>query len=563
MALSLNPDHLVRYKDMAKLLIKYGRADLVKETGLDEAILSEDKDRSVTDDVEQLPKDLEALGPTYVKLGQFLSTRSDMLPDKYMEVLQKLQDKVEPFSINEVEKIIQSELGIRLSKAFAEFEREPIGAASIGQVHKAVLHDGRPVVVKVQRPGIREDMVKDLDALGDIADFLEKHTEMGRLFLVKATLEEFRKSTIRELNYKNEAQNLKIMAENLKEFDRIVVPLPVDDFTTSKVITMDYVKGYKVTSISPLRKMDIEGEELAEQLFRAYMKQIVIDGFYHCDPHPGNVFITSDNRIGLLDLGMVAYISAEMQRQLLKILLAIGDGRGDEVADYAIQVGTKNEQFDEKGFRADVNELVSRQSTMRADQLEIGRLVLEVTRLCGNNGIRVPDEFTMLGKTLLNLDKVGRALDPEFDPNASIRRNSNELLQKKVRQSFDSRKPYEMLLDAKEFIENLPGRVNKIFDMVSENKLKVNVDAFDEKYLMNGFQKIANRITVGLILAALIIGASNLMKVETDAKLFGYPLLAILFFLLAAIGGLALAFNIMFRDETTEKKEEEKNKVRE
>jgi predicted unusual protein kinase regulating ubiquinone biosynthesis (AarF/ABC1/UbiB family) len=557
MGISLRPEHLKRYKDMALLLMKYGRADLVKQAGLDEAILDEDKEeKEVTSEINQLPDDLERLGPTYIKLGQFLSTRSDMLPAQYLEVLTRLQDKVETFPFDQVEKIITDELGIRLSKAFREFDPKPVGSASIGQVHKAILNDGRPVVVKIQRPSIREEIVKDLDAFGEVAEFLEKHTETGRLYMLEATLEEFRKSTLRELDYRNEAQNLKLMARNLEEFENIVVPLPVEDFSTSKIITMDYVRGKKVTSISPLRMLDIDGSALAEELFRAYMKQIILDGFYHSDPHPGNVFITDDNKIALLDLGMVGYVSGSLQRQLLQILMAIGDGRGDDVATYAIEIGNRNTNFDEKGFRRDVSELVSRQKSATMEQIEIGRIVLEITKLSGRNGIHVPNELTMLGKTLLNLDKVGTTLDPKFNPNASIKRNGDELMRRKLSQDAQSKKPYEVLLETKDFFENLPGRVNKIMDRLAGNKLKINVDAFDEIYLMNGFQKVANRITVGLIIAALIIGAALIMDIESGFTIFGYPGIAIILFVVAAATGLSLAFSIIFTDDPVHKKEE-------
>jgi ubiquinone biosynthesis protein len=555
MGISLRPEHLKRYKDLALLLLKYGRADIVTDAGLDKALPDEDERKEVTKDIGDLPKDLERLGPTYIKLGQFLSTRSDMLPVEYLEVLTKLQDNVEPFPFGKVEEIISKEIGMRFSKAFREFDPEPVGSASIGQVHKAVTRDGLPVVVKVQRPDIRDEIVEDLDAFGEVAEFLQEHTETGKRFMLEATLEEFRKMIISELDYRNEIQNLKQLSENLKEFENIIIPLPVEDYSSSKVLTMDFIKGKKVTSISPLKKLDINGKELAETLFRAYMKQIVIDGFYHSDPHPGNVFITDNNKLALLDLGMVGYISENMQTQLLQILLAIGDGRGDEVADHSIKIGRKTEYFNEEEFRKDVNELVSRQQTVKLENLEIGVVVLEVTKICGRNGIFVPNELTMLGKTLLNLDKVGKTLDPEFNPNESIRRNADELLQKKLLKSAASEKPYEILLEAKEFFENLPARVNKIFDKVANDEVKIKVKAFDEVYIMNGFQKIANRITVGLILAALIVGTALIMRFETPFTIFGYPGLAMIFFLVAVIGGVILTLRILFSDEHSIKKE--------
>lgn len=549
MSISLNPKYLKRYKDLSKLFFKYGRGDLVNAAGMEKILLEGETNDKTEAEIEKLPEDLEKLGPAYVKLGQFLSTRSGMLPEKYLTVLERLQDNVKQISFKEVEEILNEEIPMRFSKAFKDFEVEPVGAASIGQVHKAVLRDGRSVVVKIQRPGIRTEIIEDLDAFGEIAEFFENHTELGKRYMLHSMMNEFRKAVLRELDYKNEEQNLKILSRNLKEFKDIVVPFPVEDYCTSKVLTMDYINGTKITSISPLKKLDMDGKQLAETLFKAYLKQILIDGFYHSDPHPGNVFITEDNKIALLDLGMVGYVSGEMQSDLLHIVLAIGDGRGDEVAEYAFKIGNATEFFDKQKFKNELTELISINKSSKLGDLELGRIILEITKIAGSNGINIPNELTMLGKTLLNLDKIGKTLDPEFNPNESIQRNSYELMKKKFSQSASSQKPYEILLEAKEFFEKLPARVNRILDKVTNEEIKVKVNAVDEVYLMNGFQKVANRITMGLIIAALIIGAALIMRFETSFTILGYPGLAMIFFLIAAIGGLSLVYKIIFVDE--------------
>jgi len=553
MGISLRPQHLKRYKDIAVLLLKYGNEDIVKVTGLDESLDTESRKIDPCK-LEQLPKDLENLGPAYVKLGQFLSTRGDMLPLEYIEALERLQDNVKPFTYEEVEQIVSKELGVRVSKAFLSFEKEPVGSASLGQVHRAALRDGRDVVVKIQRPNIKEEIIEDLDVFNEIAEFLQAHTETGKKYLLDDLMSEFRKSVIRELNYKNEQQNLKILAENLKEFELIIVPEPIEDYTTSVVLTMDFIKGTKVTSITPLRKMDIDGKLLADTLFHSYMKQIVIDGFYHADPHPGNIFITGDNRIAILDLGMVGYLSDSLQQNLLYILLAIGDGRGDDVAKYALKIGRQTEHFKKDVFESEINELISKYSAMSLKNVQVGKVILELTKISSTNGVFIPPELTMLGKTFLNLDKIGKTLDPEFEPNEAIHRYSNKLLQQKLLKSVNSSKSYELLLESKEFMEKLPSRVNSILDKVSNNELEVKVNAVDEAYLMNGFQKVANRITAGIIFGSLIIGAAMMMRFETSFKLFGYSGIAIIFFIIAAVGGLFVAFRSLLKDEPDIKK---------
>jgi predicted unusual protein kinase regulating ubiquinone biosynthesis (AarF/ABC1/UbiB family) len=551
MALSLKTEHLKRYKDIVQLFVKYGRSDLLKSAGVEADV--ELESAAVPVDAEEMARrladDLENLGPTFIKLGQLLSTRPDLLPMPFIDALARLQDKVGPFPYADVEAIITSELGVRLSKLFREFEKEPIAAASLGQVHRAWLRDGRPVAVKVQRPGIRERIQEDLESLDEIAQTLDKRTELGARYQLSAMLHEFRRSLIKELDYRQEARNLAMLRANLASFDRIVVPAAIEDYTTGRVLTIEYIRGQKVTSINPVVRTELDGAALAEQLFRAYLRQILIDGFVHADPHPGNVFLTDDNRVALLDLGMVARVSPGMQEKLLQMLLAVSEGRSDEAATIAISIGdVQRDYFDEAGFRRKVADLVAETQGASIEQIQVGRTILLVSRMSAESGIRVPSELTMLGKTLLNLDQVGRTLDPAFDPNASIRRNAAELTTERVRRSLSPGNFMASLIELRDFAQRLPERINRILDNVADNKLKINVDALDEKLLMEGFQKVANRITTGLILAALIVGAAMLTRVPSTFQILGYPALATLFFLAAAGGGIFLLVDIFSTD---------------
>src|SRR6266436_9701561 len=287
MALSLKPERIKRYKDVVALLIKYGRSDLVQQADLDIAPSEREQALATTAEpkAEELAADLEKLGPTFIKLGQLLSTRGDLLPEPYLEALARLQDNVEPFSAVEVERIVSAELGGRLSKLFAEFEHDPTAAASLAQVHRARMRDGRAVVVKVQRPGVREVIVEDLEALEEIAGFIDAHTEIGKRYEFVNMLADLRRSLLREIDFQREGNNLLRLGDSLRDFRRIVIPEPIDDFTTSRVLTMDYVSGKKVTALSPLRLMEVDGAKLSEELFRAYLKQTLVDGFFHADPH--------------------------------------------------------------------------------------------------------------------------------------------------------------------------------------------------------------------------------------------------------------------------------------
>lgn len=548
MGISLRPQHLKRYRDIALLLNRYGRSDLVKQVGLDEALDRDAKPAETPPEALALAADLERLGPTYIKLGQLLSTRPDILPATYLDALTRLQDNVEPFSYAEVEEIVTAELGVRISKAFAEFDAVPVAAASLGQVHRAKLRDGRAVVVKVQRPGIREQITEDLDALGEIAEFVDSHIKAGAQYDFQGMLEEFRRSVTRELDYRLEAQNLATLAENLAEFSLITVPTPVLDYTTSKVLTMDHVSGQKVTRLSPLTRLEIDGKALAHQLFEAYLKQILVDGFFHADPHPGNVFLTEDGRVALLDLGMVARISPRLQEDLLQLLLAVAEGRSDDAITFAIRIGEKTPEFDQRLFALRVTDLVAQQQGVAVKQIEVGRIVLEISQVAGQTGMRLPVALTMLAKTLLNLDQVGWTLDPDFDPNSAIRAAAGEILRQRLQKSASPGNILSSILELRDLAQTLPRRLNKILEAVANNELEIKVHTIDEDKLMSGFKRIANRITLGLILSALIIGAAMLIQVQTTFRILGYPGLAMILFLIAAAGGLALAITIL-RDD--------------
>lgn len=553
--MKLSLTHLKRYKQIAGLLWKYGRSDLVKNMGMEEPFDPEKEGTPVHDVTpDQLADDLESMGPTYIKLGQVLAGRPDLLPAAYLKALERLQDKITPFPFTEVEEIVTTELGVRISKAFSRFDETPIAAASLGQVHNAALRDGREVVVKIQRPGIRKQIAEDFEVLSEIAAFLDNHTDAGRKFRFQTVLEEFRIAIQQELNYENEAQNLITVGKNLSDFRLITVPQPVSDYSTRSVLTMDCVQGRKITAISPLARLDIDGSVLVEELFRAYLKQVLVDGIFHADPHPGNVFLTSDNRIALLDLGMVGHTAPGMQDSLLKLLLAVSEGKGEDAAEIVIRISQKLQGFDPVELRRKISQLIVVRRDQGLERIRAGQALLDVSTIARENGLFVPSELTLLGKTLLQLDEIGRILDPEFDPNASIRRNVTDLMARRMKSDLTQGSVFSSLLELKDFTTQLPGRLNRVLDAVTNAEVEVKVKAVDATLMLDGMQKIANRITMGLVLAALIVGAALMMRIETRFTLFGYPGLAILCFLAAAGLGFWLVINIVIQDRRDKKK---------
>ena len=543
--------HLGRYRDIGRLLLKYGRSDLVRQAGLD-AALAEDLETGSPEFADarakgvELAADLEHLGPTFIKLGQLLSTRADLLPQPYLDGLARLQDSLEPFPFEVARDVVEDELGVRLSKMYDEFDEEPMAAASLGQVHAAVLRGGRPVVVKVQRPGIRRQVFDDLEVLESLAERVENHTAQGRLFAVTDLLGQFRRSLLDELDYRKEASNLVRLREIVAGRERLVVPAPYDDFTTGRVLTMERVRGRKVTELSPLFRLDIDGHELARELFDAYLDQILVEGFFHADPHPGNVLLTEDGRLGLIDLGMVARVTPEMRERLIRLLLAVGERRGEEVARIAASMSTPMTDCDQRRFTADVAELVERDAVATVGQLDAGRLVLDLTRVCGAAGLRPPPELSMVGKALLNLDHVARILDPDVAPLEIVQSRAVDLARGGMTPSLSGM--LNAAMEARDFAEQLPGRVNRAMDALSSGKFELRVDAFDETAFLRGLHRMANRIATGLVLAALIVGAALLSNVKTSARVAGYPAVAFVLFMVAAVGGLYLVLSITVGD---------------
>ena len=300
---------------------------------------------------------------------------------------------------------------------------------------------------------------------------------------------------------------------------------------------MDYVTRTKVTDVSPVVLLEFGATDLADVLFAAY------------DPHPGNLFVTSDGRLGLIDLGMVARITPRMQDQLLQLLLAISEGRGDEAADYAVRLGEPRPDFRREDFGRAVGDVVADYHEATLRDLHMGRRVLDVTRIAAESGLRLPAELMMLGKTFLNLDEIAVRLDPEFSPPRALREHLGAVIQRRVMNAISPATLFGALIETKALVERFPSRVNRILDRLAESDHRVRLEGLDETRLMSGFQKIANRITVELLLAALIVGAALLMQVETSFRILGYPGLAIIFFLLAACGALALIVAVLKDDE--------------
>jgi predicted unusual protein kinase regulating ubiquinone biosynthesis (AarF/ABC1/UbiB family) len=311
---------------------------------------------------------------------------------------------------------------------------------------------------------------------------------------------------------------------------------------------MDYVPGMKITAVSPVEWTEVDGAALADELFRAYLQQILVDGVFHGDPHPGNVLLTRDHRLALVDLGMVGRLTPAAQEHLFALTLAIAEGRVDEAAAAAIALSERREDFDETALRRTVAAMVSRYHGVALKELNVGRVILEIVRAGARHGLMMAPDLALLGKTLLNLDEIGRVLDPDLDVNALIRDHAVALMRRRLWRMVRPSNAWPAVMEARELAERLPARINRILEALARNDLRLNVELIDHGSIIQGLQKVANRIALGLVLAALIVGAAMLMQVPTTATILGYPGLAMVLFLAAAGGGLWLAWTIVASD---------------
>ena len=534
-----------RYAAIARLLLRHGRSDLLSGANLQGDALDSDAPDETTDKAEAFAADLESMGPTFIKLGQLLSTRFDLLPPSYTTALSRLQDEVEPFDVELVRQTIADELGAGVRHLFADFDPEPLAAASLGQVHRATLRSGREVAVKVQRPGVREDVRAELATLAHIAAVADKGSDLGRTYGFARLLREFERSLTLELDYRREARNLSRFRALTSAYDLLVVPDPVLDMTTDRVLTMEYVEGRKVTDVGPLGLLDIDAAAIADQLFAAYLSSTLDHGFLHADPHPGNLLITEDGRLAIIDLGMVTTIPPRIQEKVVRLLVAIGDDNGEQAVRVLADLGHPLDHYDAVAFRDDVTHLIS-DAVSEGPDLQAGRVLVELSRISGVHGLRPPPEMAMVGKALLNLDQSTMHLDPDFVPAEAIRANLRHILRGGLRTS-----PGDLVtaaLDAKEFTAELPRRANQILDTLADGQLRLRVDAVDEERLHTVLQRLANRLTLGVIIGATILGASLLMQVPTGNRILGYPAIAIVLFVVAFLGGVALAAWIVVTD---------------
>jgi predicted unusual protein kinase regulating ubiquinone biosynthesis (AarF/ABC1/UbiB family) len=586
----LSPKHIPRLAAIVGLFTRYGLRDVAKQQGLI-TLLPSEEDIPPEEVAEReahavgFRKRLVELGPAYVKLGQVLSTRPDLLPEPYIHELEKLQDDVGPIPLEEVEQIIEQELGARLSKLFDWFDPEPIGTASLGQVHAARMRGGREVVVKVQRPHIRASLADDLEFFQELAEFMADHTSVGARIDVLGVIQEMERAISEELDYRTEARNAATFRKALAEFPRIMVPKVIEAYSTERVLTMERIHGIKVDKVSPLTRIEHDFTPVADELTRAYLKGITLDGFFHADPHPGNVFVVLpgtrnpltpsevasderrgaprpattplaqieveaqaaaapmpddvDVRIALIDFGMTARLSASIREAATRLLMALGDNRGDDVAATLIEQGVPTDDFDRAGYTRAIATLIARNVDLTAAEVQAGKILFEVIDLSFQHGLRLPAEMTLLAKALFNLDGVTRVLDPHYTPITTIQEFSNEIALSRAKRDMSPRRLYQIAMESGDLLAALPRRLDVITQRLANNDIGAHVDIPQLPGLIVALQKVANRIFSGLVLAGLLVASSQLLPYWRTLGMIGFVIAALiaLYMVLAIVVG--------------------------
>ncbi|MBI1747017.1 MAG: hypothetical protein HYR55_10570 [Acidobacteria bacterium] len=545
-----------RFKDIVAVLAEYGLDEILERLGLVPYIgrLARNFRRRARapraeSTAARLRMALERLGPTFIKLGQMLSTQVGFLPPEYIHEIERLQDKVAPIDYQLIAAVLEAEFGKPPTEIFRDIDEQAMASASMAQVHRATLKDGTAVVVKVQRPNVEKLINEDLEILSDIALFVGEHSKLGTKYDFLAMVDQLKRAISDEVDFRLEARNSALVAASIAEYDRLCVPPVHKELTTKRVLVADYVEGPTLTHAGATGELtDEERKNLARQLLEAYIKQVMIDGFFHCDPHPGNVILMPDHRLALIDFGQIARLDGWMQDQFLQFLLNLASNRGDRVADICMEIGMPKPGLREARLHHEVAALVARYHNVPLGDLHIGRSVMQLIQTCANEGLQIPGEVALLGKTMINLDAVGRTLDPEFNPFDVIRNYAQHVVLAQIGQRFSKGSIYSTSIDFRRLLADLPYQARLFFSRLSTHRMRLDIHVQGQEQMTGALRKIANRIALSLIVAALIIGSSNLFTVNVGPKLWGFPIFALVGFLAAVSLGIHLILGMLFGD---------------
>ncbi|MEA2030375.1 MAG: AarF/UbiB family protein [candidate division Zixibacteria bacterium] len=544
--------HMRRYRQILSILIKYGFGDVVDVTRKDLISRFGDKiaplfgkhvDSSMSR-AERLRHAAEELGPTFIKLAQVLSMRSDLVPSDITIELQKLQDEVSSFSYEEVRTIISEELGQEPEAAFSFIDEQPLAAASIAQVHRATLHNGRQVVIKIQRPNIEDVINVDLEILSDLAKVLVRYSLNSVVSDPVAVVEEFDRSIHRELDFLSEGRNINRFRRMYADDHTVLIPNFYPELSSSRVLVMDFVDGIKASDLEELVRKGLDRTVIAERGAQLILKQVFQHGFFHADPHPGNILVLEDNVIVPLDYGMVGNLDESTIEALGSALAGIIHKDTNRILRAFDALGITHDIANRIALRTDINSLVNQYYEVPLKELQVSDLLKEIFKIFRAHQMTLSSNLSLMLKALVTVEGLGRLLHPDFDMVSEVRPYVRRIMYRR----YDPRRRFRDLLnvfdDFSNLVEELPQSIRGTLRKINAGELRIQFEHRNLEKLTKEINQSSNRISSAVIIAALIIGSSLVMQVPSGPSLFGFPLIGVIGYLIASVLGLLLLWNI-------------------
>lgn len=538
-----------RYREIAQVLVRHGLGFLVGITGLERFAPFR---RGMTigsswpTQPERLRLALEDLGPTFIKLGQILSTRADLLPPAFQHELSKLQDAATPVPFEKIQAAMHQEFGMPIDEVFAEFDRQPVASASIGQAHAAKLHDGTDVIVKIRRPGVEEQVEEDLDILYSLAQTASRRWDVANHYDLVGLVQEFSDTLRGELDYLREARNAERFGAAFENDDAVRVPRIFRETTTAQVITLERLKGVKVSDDAALADYPFDTSALADRIFQMYLQMIFDDGFFHADPHPGNFFIDSQGRIGLIDFGMVGYVDHRLQDDLVRLILATVMEDADRMVDVVLDLGVARSRIDRSILRQDIQRLINKYSGRSLAEIELGAAIEDGLLIVRRHNLQLPSNLALLLKTGIMAEGLAARVSPDFEPLAALRPYTEHILMKQLDPRELGKRVGHASYEAAQLGLEMPHLARRILGSVDRGQIEVGVRPERFEPLMFRAERMVNRVVLGIITASFIIGLAVLMSVYNPpgwdrwaGAVFGAG------FLVAVALGLYLAWTIL------------------
>ena len=502
------------------------------------------KDKELKHEV-MLRRTLERLGPTFIKLGQVLSVRPDLVPKDYIKELEKLQDSVPEFQFEEAREIIEKEFGKKLERVFLHFEKKPIASASISQVYKATLRNGDKVAVKVQRPDVRKMMETDIEIMFYFAHLLENYIEKIKSFDPVRIVSEFRDWTEKELDFRIEARNAKRFGLNFKDSKTVKIPKVYDEFSAEKVLTLEFIEGTELHNIKILKKDKASFAQIISNGFNAIMTQVFVHGIFHGDPHPGNIIVMRDNTIGFVDFGIVGYFDQKLRSKFIDLLYGIVEQDIDVIVDTLISLGMQNEEINYAQLKSDIGFLIQPLQGATLSEIKISKILEDIMDIALIHKLKMPPSFVLLGKTIITFEGVALEYDPDFKFVETTKPFIEKLMAKRASPLYMWKNFMHEMRSYAKFAETLPEKAEKALDKIQKGSIKIDVEDTDIKKLALEIDKSSNRIAYGLLITALLITSAILVQVEKGPTILGVPFLSFFSFFFASVLGMVLFVSIV------------------